>query len=121
VVELRGHDTIDHGSTRHGRWLRARRLKLAAWIAVAEGLLVVVHVIPRWPAIALAAGLISLYWVVGRKTTHDTLHQTTWIAAASQAAMIFIPIFVALFATVAIILLAIVAVVALFILFTDRN
>jgi hypothetical protein len=121
MVELGGHDTIEHGSTRYGRWLRERRLKISVSIAVAEGLLVVVGVINKWPAIVLAVLLISLYWVIGRKSRHDTFHEATWIAAASQAMMVFIPIFVAVFATVAIILLAIVAVVALFILFTDRN
>ena len=121
MVELGGQGTIEHGSSRGGRWLRERRLRIAAWIAVGEGLLVVLHAIPYWPAIILAAALISLYMAYGRKSASDTVRQATWIGAASQAVMVFIPIFVAIFATVAIILLAIVAVIALVILFTDRN
>jgi hypothetical protein len=120
-VEGLGPGTIEHGSSRHGRWLRARRFKLAAWIAVGEGLLVVVHVVPKWPAIGLAIGLITFYWFVGRRSNQDTIRQASWIAAASQALMILVPIFVAIFATVAIVMLAIVAVVALVVLFTDRE
>ena len=121
MVELGGHETIEHGSTRGGRWLRERRLKLAAWIAVGEGLLVVVGVVPKWPAIVLALAAISLYFAFGRRTSHDTIHQASWVAAVSQAGVIFIPVFIALFKAVAIVLLALVAVIALFILFTDRK
>jgi hypothetical protein len=121
VVELDGHGTIEHGSTRAGRWLRERRLRIALSIAVAEGVLVVLHLIPRWPAIIVAAAAISLYIAAGRKSSQDVVRHATWIGAASQSLMILVPVFVSIFLGVAIILLAIIAVVALVILFTDRN
>ncbi len=120
-MEGLGPGTIEHGSSRRGRWLRARRFRFAIWIAVGEGLLVVVHVVPKWPAIGLAAALIAFYYFVGRRSNQDTVRQASWIAAASQALMILVPIFVAVFATVAIVMLAIIAVVALVVLFTDRD
>ena len=36
---------MEHGTSRTERWLRARRVRIALWIAVIEGILVVVHVI----------------------------------------------------------------------------
>ena len=121
MIELGGHETIEHGTTRAGRWLRERRLRISLWIAVAEGVLVVLNLIPRWPAIFVAAAAISLYVAYGRKTEADTIRQATWIGAASQAMMILVPVFVTIFLGFAIILLAIIAVVALVILFTDRG
>jgi hypothetical protein len=121
VETLDAPKPIEHGSTKGGRWLRARRFRIAAWIAVGEGLLVVLHVVPRWPAIFLAALVIALYAFVGRNVKNDTIRQVSWVAAASQALMILVPIFVALFATVAIVLLVVIAVVALLVLFTDRD
>ena len=32
-----GAHAIEHGSTRPGRWLRERRLRLTYWIAAVEG------------------------------------------------------------------------------------
>src|SRR5581483_12432382 len=45
----------DHALSRPGGYLREHRLRLTLWIAVVEGLLVVVHLLPKYAVYALAA------------------------------------------------------------------
>ena len=52
-----GH-VLEHRSTRGGRWLRAKRTRIALGIAVVEGLLVVLDVIDWWVAVAFAIALV---------------------------------------------------------------
>ena len=120
-MELRQPSVVEHGTSAAGRWLRARRLKIALWIAVAEGLLVVVHVIPKWPALIVAGALLALYVFMGRQLRSDVARQSIWIAAASQALMALIPIAVIVIGTFTLILVGVLAVVALVILFADRR
>jgi hypothetical protein len=116
-----GARTIEAGSTRTGRWLRERRLRIALWIAVVEGILLVVHVIPRWPALFVAAAVIALYLFTGRSLSSDTGRQVAWVAAASQAFVALIPVLVIIVGTVALVAVAILAVLALVFLFTERR
>ena len=112
---------VEHGSTPLGRWLRAKRLRIAAWIALAEGVLVLIHVIPRIPALILAAAILVFYFGFGRHVRVDSLRQASWIAATSQALMILVPVLAALIGGLAIIALVALAVVALFVLLQDRR
>ena len=112
---------VEHGSTPIGRWLRARRLRLAAWIAVVEGLLVLIHAVPRIPAIVLAAAIVIFYFGFGRQLRADSLRQVSWIAAASQALMVLVPVLAALIGGLAIVALVVLALVALFVLLQDRH
>jgi len=121
VFELRHPTVVEHGMSPSGRWLRARRLRLALWIAVLEGLLVVVHVIPKWPALIVAGVLLALYVSLGRRIQSDAVRQASWIAAASQAFMALIPILVIVIGTLTLIVVGILAVVALVVLFADRR
>src|SRR5881392_1110190 len=119
--DLPQRQVLDHGPTRAGRWLRARRLRFAAWIAVVEGLLVVLHVIPWFAAIALAALALGFYVWLGRELRSDAARQGSWIAAASQVLVVLVPVLVALIGGLAILAVGILAVIALFVLFTDRG
>src|ERR671928_686871 len=112
---------VEHGSTPLGRWLRAKRLRIAAWIALAEGVLVLIHVVPRIPALILAAAILIFYFGFGRHVRADALRQVSWIAATSQALMILVPVLAALIGGLAIIALVALAVVALFVLLQDRR
>ena len=116
----RGH-VIEHGTSATGRWLRSRRFGIAAWIALVEGVLVVLHVIPRWPALVVAGAVIAFYLAYGRHSRSDSLQQTSWIAAASQALMALVPVLVIILSTLALIAVALLAVVALIVLFRDRR
>ena len=116
-----GPRTIEAGSTRTGRWLRERRLRIALWIAVIEGFLLVVHAIPRWPALLVAVAVMALYFFFGRHLRTDTGRHVAWVAAASQALVALIPVLVIIVGTVALVAVALLAVLALVFLFTDRR
>jgi hypothetical protein len=112
---------VEHGSTPLSRWLRARRLRIAAWIAVGEGVLVLIHAVPRLLALVLAAAVILFYFAFGRQVRWDALRQVTWIAATSQALMVLVPVLAALIGGLAVIALVALAVIALFVLLQDRH
>jgi hypothetical protein len=115
-----GGQLVEHRSTPLSRWLRARRLKIAAWIAVGEGLLVLIHAIPRILAMVLAAAIVLFYFAFGRQIRWDALRQVSWIGAASQVLMVLVPVLAALIGGLAVIALVVLAVVALFVLLQDR-
>ena len=121
MVELQHPSVIEHSSSRAGRWLRARRLKLALWIAVVEGVFVAFKVIPWWAAVAIAGCALALYLLVARTAGSDTVRQASWVVAASQALVVLVPILVLVVGTVALIAVGLLAVVALFFLFSDRK
>ena len=114
-------ELVEHRSTPLSRWLRARRLRIAAWIAVAEGVLVLIHAVPRIPAMILAAAIVLFYFAFGRHVRVDSLRQVSWIAAASQALMILVPVLAAVIGGLAIVALVALAIVALFVLLQDRR
>jgi len=112
---------VDHDSSRTGRWLRGRRLRAAVWIAVIEGVLVVVHVIPKWLAILVAVAILAWYFLSGRRSSGDSIRQFGWVAAASQAMILLIPVIAFFVTTLSLIVLGILAAVALVVLFTERH
>jgi FtsH-binding integral membrane protein len=101
--------------------LRQNRIKIALWIAVAEGLLVLIGVIPHWLVYGLAVVAVGFWALAGRNYKSNSGRQISWIFAASQAACVLVPIVWFLAKTAAIIAIAIIAVVALIYLFTERE
>ena len=112
---------IEHGGGKTTRWLRERRVRMAVWIALVEGVLVLVHVVPRWPAFGVALALLAAYLWVGRSARSGLVRQVGWTLAVSQALVLLIPVFAFLFWTVAIVAVVILGAVALFVLFSDRG
>ena len=106
---------------RPGGYLRQHRLRITLWVAVVEGILVVVHVIPWWLAVVVAALAVLFYYQVGRGSKSDTVRQASWIVAASQALVALVPILVIVVGTLALVAVAILAVLALIALFTERR
>ena len=121
MVEWGQPRMIEHGTTRAGRWLRERRLRIALWIALTEGLLLVLHVIPRLTALFAAAALFLLYVFVGRHLRSDAAREASWIAATSQVLVALVPVLLIVVGTLALVAVAILGVVALFVLFADRR
>jgi len=113
--------TLEHGSSSFGRWLRARRIRIAFWIAVAEGILIVFHAISWWAAVAIAALVVIGWFSLGHRIRSDTVRQEAWIAAVSQALVALVPVFVLIVGTLALILVALLAAVALILLFSSRD
>ena len=115
-----GH-VLEHRSSPGGRWLRARRLRIAVGLAIVEGLLVVLDVVDWWIAILVSAGAIGFYVLVGRQLRSYTARQASWIAAGAQALVVLVPILVVVVSWLAIVALAILAVIALVLLLSDRR
>ena len=115
-----GSHAIEHGSSRTGRWLRMHRLRFTLWLAAAEGLLYIVHVLHFWPLVALAIIFVAFFaWA--RNSRSDTLRQVTWVLAAAQLLTLLVPVAWAIVKTVAIVVVALLAVAALVFLFTERR
>jgi hypothetical protein len=110
---------IEHGSSRSGRWLRARRFRTTLWVAAIEGILYVVHVLHWWEAVVLAAIGVAI-WLTGRNHRSDSVRQLAWILAASQLLVLCVPIALAILKAIAIGVIAVLAIVALILLFTRR-
>jgi hypothetical protein len=113
---------IEGGGTRIGRWLRGRRVRLALWVAVIEGLLVALTPdLTKWTVLVIGAILLAFYMLAGRNMSWDVGRQLSWIAAASQALAILVVIFAFVFKLVAIVAVVIFALVALAYLFSDAR
>jgi len=111
---------IEAGSTRTGRWLRERRLRLALWTAVIEGILVAVsHDLTRWTVLVIAVIVLAFYVLAGRTMKWDVGRQLSWIAAASQALAILVVLLAFVVGLLAIVLVGLFAVLALAYLFSD--
>ena len=119
-MELR-HAALEHGTSRAGRWLRARRLRIALWIAVLEGVLVVFDVISGWIALLAAAIVILFYLIVGRELRAGAVRQSTWILAMSQVFVALVPVLVFVVGALALIAVGLLALIALAALFADRR
>ncbi len=114
-------DVIDHSDSPSGRWLYARRLRIALWLAVAEGLVVAfAQGFSRWTVVILAVLSITLYVAAGRKTRWDLGYQISWIMAASQSLAVIVTILSFMLLWAALLTAGVFAVIALVILFTDR-
>jgi hypothetical protein len=121
MSDLADHRTIEPGSSRSGRWLEARRTRIALWIAVLEALIVLFsHDVTKWTVIALAVVALVL-WALGRNSRSQTLRELLWIFAASQltAALASILGFIVKWALITAIVVG--AVLGLIYLFLDRR
>jgi hypothetical protein len=112
---------IEHGSSRSGRWLRERRLRLTLWIAAVEGLLYLFGALHWWAAVALAVVAVGFWWFAARSSRSHSVRQAGWIFAATQLLVLCVPLALALVQAVAIAVIAILAVVGLFLLFSERS
>jgi hypothetical protein len=120
VFESRGQ-VLEHRSTPLARWLRVRRIRLAFWIAVGEGLLVVLHVIPWLVALLVAVVVVVFYFAAGRELRSPTAREISLVLAGSQLLMVFVPVFLAIVGWLAIIALVVLAVAAVFALLAFKR
>ena len=113
---------IEYRSSRTGRWLRARRVRISLSIAVIEGLIVAFEKdFSRWTVIVVAVPLLALYLVWGRNASSDTLRQISWIAASSQALAVVVVVLSFIIAWLALVIAGIFAAIALLFLLVDRG
>ena len=120
IGSAQDHPVIDANSSRTSRWLRERRVRLALWIAVLEGIVVAVSGnFSKWSIMIIAALVLGLYVVLRERLTWDAGRQVLWIVAASQLLALLVVLFFFLFKWIAIALIALFAVFALVYLFSD--
>jgi hypothetical protein len=111
---------IDAHSTRASRWLRERRLRLALWIAVIEGIVVAVRGdISRWTVVVIAALVLLVYMSLRDRMRWDAGRQVLWIVAASQVLALLVVILAFVVGVIALVLVGLFAVFALIYLFSD--
>jgi hypothetical protein len=114
--------TIDHGTSKTGRWLRARRNRFALTIALVESIVVVIfNDVSKWTVIGVAIVAFVLYWFAGRSSRSDAFRQSSWIFAASQLLAVLAAILAFILLWAAILAAVVFAVIALFFVFTDRR
>lgn len=115
-------EPIEHGSSRLSRWLRRRRIWIAVWIAVLEGLFVAIsNDYSRWTVIAIAIIVLGLYVVVGRRIESDIGRQLFWIAGLSQSLAVIVVIFSFIVVWISLITAGIFAAIALLFLLNERD
>jgi hypothetical protein len=122
VIELGQTSTIEHDASRVGRWLRARRFRIALWIAVIEALIAwFTNDLSKWSIVLLAVIFVPIYLYWGRELRSDTIRQILWIAAASQALAVLAVIAAFIALAFVLVVAAIFAAVALVMIFADRR
>jgi hypothetical protein len=113
---------IEAGSTRGGRWLAQRRLKLALWVAAIEGIIVAVSAdLTRWTVLVIGVIVLAFYVLAGRNMKWDVGRHLSWIAAASQAMALLVVLFAFVFEWIAVGIIVVIAVAALIYLFGDHK
>src|SRR5205823_4663371 len=83
-VTMDSTHVIQPGSSRAGRWLEARRFRLAIWISVAEALIVLFSKDLTKVAVAALAVAAVVAWFLGRESRHQVVREALWIFAVSQ-------------------------------------
>lgn len=104
-----------------GGWLRARRTRIALWIAAAEGIIVAVsHELTKWTVGGLALVAVVLFYAL-RHNRSNTIRQALWILAASQLLALLLVLFAVIVKWALILGLVAFAVIGLAFLFFDRR
>jgi hypothetical protein len=112
---------IEHGSSRAGRWLEARRFRASLWIAALEGVVVLFsHDITKWTVIGLAVVAV-LCWLGGRESRSSLVRDVLWIFAASQLLAVILVILAWVVKWALILAVVAFAVGGLIYLFRDRR
>jgi hypothetical protein len=118
VLEESSSPPAQHGP---GGWLRARRHRLALWIAAGEGVIVAVSAdLTKWTVVALAA-VSALAWWFGRNSRSHGMRQGLWIFVVSQLIAVVLVLFAVFFKWLLILGLIACAVIALAFLWFDRR
>ena len=112
---------VDHGSTRAGRWLETRRIRLSAWIAAGEAIIVLFsHDVTKWTVIVIAVVSV-IAWLGGRESSSHLVRQVLWIFAASQLLAVIAVILAWIVKWALIMAVVVFAVLGLVYLFLDRR
>jgi hypothetical protein len=120
---VEAYPAIEHGGSRLGRWLRARRFRLAFLIAVVETLLILppLDVLGWYTALLIAAIVIAFYVFAGRRVRFQTVREVSWAAAVAQLLPVVLPLVAVTVAALALAGLVFVVGVVLVLLLVERK
>jgi hypothetical protein len=96
------------------------RTRIAIWIAVAEGIVVLFSDFTKWTVAGLAVVAV-IVWYATRDSGSATVRRVAWIFAASQLIATVIVIIAWFFTWAAVLAVVVAAIVGLMILFRDRG
>jgi hypothetical protein len=108
-------------ASRANGFLGDRRLRIALWIAVVEGLLVVLSVIPWWAVLIVAVFAVAYWGLIGRNFKSPKIRQASWVFATSQVLVLLVPVLFFFFKAFAYIMVVILVLAALVFLFAERE
>lgn len=121
MSETPAEPTPSEPRSEHGRWLHARRLKIALGIAVLEGIYVAfANDFSQWTVIIISIPIIGFYLLAGRTLNSDVGRQLSWIAAASQAFTVILCVVAKLIGKTSLIVVGIFAAVAVILLIGEK-
>ena len=107
--------------TSAGRWIAARRIKLALAIAVFEGIIVAfAKDFSSWTVIVISIPIIAFYLFAGRTLQSDTWRQVAWVLAASQAFAVLLAVIALTVKLWVLIIVGIFAVIALVLIVGEK-
>jgi hypothetical protein len=86
------YPVLEHRERRADRWLRGNRLRIAFLIALVETILVLTDVVGWFVAVGVAAAVIALHLLLGRRAKREWIRQLSWTLAVSQTLPVLIPI-----------------------------
>lgn len=116
------HTATNHDRSGSALWLERRRLRIAAGLAVLEGIVVALSEdFTRWTVIIISAPIIAFYVFAGRSLQSDTGRQLAWIAAATQAFAILLTVVALVIGSFALIGAGLLAAIAVILLLGERD
>jgi hypothetical protein len=121
VSETPAEPTPVEPRSENGRWLYARRLKIALVIAVVEGIFVAFsNSFSHWTVIIISIPIIAFHLFAGRTLDSDVGRQLSWIAAASQTFTVIICVVAELIGKTSLIAVGIFAAIAVILLIGEK-
>lgn len=107
-------------TSRPGRWLHERRLRIALLIALVESLLILLGGLGWFWVVGLAIVAIAFY-IFGRDAGSQMVRELTWTFAVSQLIAVVVPVLWELVRFLAIVALVLLALTLLAFLLLDRR
>jgi hypothetical protein len=104
-----------------GGWLHYHRVRIAAWVAALEGLVVLFsHDVTKWTVIVLAV-VGTVGWLAGRESRSNIIRQILWIFAVAELLAVILVIFAWILKWVLVLGVVVLAVGGLAYLFLDHR
>jgi hypothetical protein len=112
---------VEHRQSPSARWLHERRISLAIGVAILEGILIVAGELSKALAVIVAIAVVVGFFTLADRLRPGVGREIAWIAAASQAIVMLVPLLVLVIGTLTLIAIAAIGILALALLFSRRG